>query len=319
MGYRKRIPVNVIMAESCEPPFADRVEFLGINFIAKIISQPSHLLNNIFHRVQSFLENPINVKRFPPSLLYNCFFNFSQIDHLFYKADTPTFCLYPYKFKFFIPYVSFQEGNLKNSYHSVTLFHNLFPTRESQVHFFTDGSKTKGLPFSGFAVYNSANKTSFKIINHYRTSDKASIFTCEAMAILTALQKVESDPTQVIYIFSDSKSVLEAIVFFKNYRNRSYLIWDIIHSTYKLFFKGKEIKFYWIPAHVGIENNERADELAKDAAFTGYDTQFLISVSDAKSLAKEKLFNKLWNWAQERGKHKGTYFFQEFFKKSRKP
>jgi len=88
---------------------------------------------------------------------------------------------------------------------------------------------------------------------------------------LTALKKAESDPTQIIYIFSDSKSVLKAIASIKNFRNRSYLIYDIIYSTYKLSLKGKEIKFYWIPAHVGIEHNENADELTRDVAFSSYD------------------------------------------------
>lgn len=51
MGYKKSTSINVIMAEAYESLFADRMEFLGMNYIGKVISQSNHPLNNIFYKL----------------------------------------------------------------------------------------------------------------------------------------------------------------------------------------------------------------------------------------------------------------------------
>jgi len=281
LGYRKSTPLNIILTESCEPIFKDRIEFLGHNYIARTSSQPNHPLNTIFSKIDDHLNNPTLVKRISAPLLYECHSSFSRIAHLFHQSNIPTFCLYDYSLKFFCPQVSFEEGILlKEDPQPSSLFNSLFPLLSNQNHYFTDGSKIENLPFSGFAVYDRNNNLSLK----KRTSDRASIFTCEAMAILTALQRCESDIANLIFIFSDSKSVLEAISSNKNFKKRNHLIWEIIQSIYKLYSINKEIKLFWIPAHVGIECNELVDKLAKEAAISGVDVQLPLPISDAKTL-----------------------------------
>lgn len=65
-----------------------------------------------------------------------------------------------------------------------------------------------------------------------------------------------------VCIFTDSKSSLQAI---SSYRPTHYFYY--IHSIQQLL-QGlkKEICFQWIPGHIDIMGNERADELAKLAA-----------------------------------------------------
>lgn len=138
------------------------------------------------------------------------------------------------------------------------------------------------------------------------------------MEIATALQFALDDPKH-IFIFSDSRSVLQAI-FFKDYRIKSsHLIWTIRKLLFELKQLGKDVQLVWIPAHVGIEGNEMANSAAKDAVTIGTDTQFLLPYSDFKSLWKEKLFSNFHDWAQTRGSHKGYYYFENFFKPKKKP
>lgn len=323
MGYRKSTPINVLLAESCEPRIVDRIEYLAFNYISITVSQCNHPLINIFNNLQEIIDNPTRVTRISTLRLYECYNIFLQIAHLFYKSEIPVFCSYPYPhLKFFLPQVSFEEGELlKEDTLSSRLFNILFLLQTPLNHYFTDGSKIENLSFAGFAVYDRNQNICYK----KRTSNRASIFTCEAMAILIALQKCDEDTAQEIYIFSDSRNVLEAICSTKYSKKRSHLVWKILYLIHKLKSKDKEIKLFWIPAHVGIEFNELVDKSAKEAAVTGVDVQLSLPISDSKTLWKENLFKKFWTWAQDnhkgnhKGNHKEKFFFQHFFKPSRKP
>ena len=63
-------------------------------------------------------------------------------------------------------------------------------------------------------------------------------------------------------LVSDSKSVLEAI---DSQENKNPLIMDTLESIYKLRKRRKYIEFCWIPSHIGIIGNEKADRAAKAA------------------------------------------------------
>ncbi|CAD6208542.1 GSCOCG00010537001-RA-CDS, partial [Cotesia congregata] len=64
-------------------------------------------------------------------------------------------------------------------------------------------------------------------------------------------------------IMTDSKSSLEAIA---NPNTKNPMIVNIQEVIHKCSIKNKEITLIWIPSHVGITCNEKADELAKTAA-----------------------------------------------------
>lgn len=106
----------------------------------------------------------------------------------------------------------------------------------------------------------------YKSCTQYRTSNKASIFTCEAIAIIYALKQSFSIDKTKISIFTDSKSVLQAILSKRNFHHRSHLIWEILKLLYELHQLDKSIQLFWIPAHVGIPYNEEADKAAKFTA-----------------------------------------------------
>ncbi|GBP96896.1 Putative 115 kDa protein in type-1 retrotransposable element R1DM [Eumeta japonica] len=74
---------------------------------------------------------------------------------------------------------------------------------------------------------------------------------------------VKASREKVVNILSDSRSSLELL---SNPRAGHPLAHAIRESTRNAKAEEKEIRFYWLRAHVGTKGNERADELAKIAA-----------------------------------------------------
>ena len=118
-------------------------------------------------------------------------------------------------------------------------------------HLYTDGSKTEG--GVGYAFHCSGK--SFQ----NRISPISSIFTAELLAIKDAINYTEtSTPSNKITIFSDSRSALQAITNF-NTNPIVQHIQDLLISSNKSFH------LCWVPSHVGVAGNDRADELARSS------------------------------------------------------
>ncbi|GBP79451.1 hypothetical protein EVAR_48914_1 [Eumeta japonica] len=74
---------------------------------------------------------------------------------------------------------------------------------------------------------------------------------------------VKASREKIVNILSDSRSSLELL---RNPRAGHPSAHAIRKSTINAKAEVKEIRFYWLRAHVGTKGNERADELAKIAA-----------------------------------------------------
>ena len=106
-----------------------------------------------------------------------------------------------------------------------------------------------------------------------RISDNTAITTAEIKAIDLALQKIKKEllkgkcPTnKKILICSDSLSAAEALESQKSNTSRPDLTQRIhkISQTLKTQYN-MSLTLLWIPSHVGILGNEKADSLAKKA------------------------------------------------------
>ena len=119
--------------------------------------------------------------------------------------------------------------------------------------------------------------------------DKSSIFTAELEALVSALRYVKMTNTDNRFvIFSDSKSVLQAISS-KWEHPAIRILMEYLHSIH---FIDKEVVFCWIPSHMGIQGNERADKAAKEALSKDV-TECLVSYTDACQYISEHV-KKLW-------------------------
>ena len=93
--------------------------------------------------------------------------------------------------------------------------------------------------------------------------NEATVYTAELTAIILAVNQIKesNDKYNTKYvIYSDSKSAIESL---KRYSNKNPLEIKIKQLINKLYVRGIIIEVCWIPAHVGIPGNEKADEKAK--------------------------------------------------------
>ena len=146
-----------------------------------------------------------------------------------------------------------------------------------------------------------------------------SIFTAEAMAILKVLNMCLKRDFNNVSIFSDSKSVLSAVTSFFHPNKSSTLILYIKDKIRILEDKGTKIQLIWVPSHLGIPGNERADLAAKEAIQTGQVSKLGIPKCNFKSLWKEKMYLSLFSHCVELIELKGASYFKLFHFPHTKP
>lgn len=161
----------------------------------------------------------------------------------------------------------------------------------SAVCIFTDGSVKQGAPFSGFALTSLDGSVS----RQYRSASFLSSFCVEVMAILKALLLARAEGWVSVTIFSDSRSALSAVRSRFNPRSSSYLVLRVKSVLLDMERAGTLTRLVWIPSHVGIRGNERADALAKDAIPHGVDSQLRIPLREFKNYWKEDMFTELFD------------------------
>ena len=132
-------------------------------------------------------------------------------------------------------------------------FHNILQHRPDNLSVFTDGSKDN-------------NKTACAAILNKTILKKAlpmesSIFTAVARAIDLALNIISKSKHKKFIIFSYSLSVLLSL---RNKKFQNPLIIKLL-SRLDSISNRKEIIICWIPSHIRVRGNERADSAAKSA------------------------------------------------------
>ena len=127
-------------------------------------------------------------------------------------------------------------------------------SHDCSEHVFTDGSKTStgvgaAVVFPSFSAATALPPA-------------ASIYTAELAAILSALYFISFLPSGSFTIFTDSRSVLQAIgtLDLGHPLIAKVCLW--LHAL----SVSSEVKFCWVPSHIGVAGNEKADVLAKAAS-----------------------------------------------------
>ena len=124
-----------------------------------------------------------------------------------------------------------------------------------------------------------------------------SVFSEQSYAIIMALNIIYCERENNFVIFSDSMSSLQAVKGFKLELN---LVYQSIKDYSHLTESGKRIVVCWIPSHVNITGNERADLAAKSAV--------TLPITKMKTPATEliprisqfclKEWQDIWDWCE---------------------
>ena len=130
------------------------------------------------------------------------------------------------------------------------------------VQIYTDGSKTDKGVGAGVVIYHQEGATQEL---RFRLGSRCSNNQAEQVAILRALEALRNynTPIKSAAIHTDSKITLDLI---SNNSSHCFLIEEIRQNLQILAQQTWKIHFQWVKAHAGNEGNERADQLAKQAA-----------------------------------------------------
>lgn len=158
---------------------------------------------------------------------------------------------------------------------------------------------------------------------------KGTVYSGELIAIENALYKiinkqVDSD----LLILTDSKSSVEAI---KNNRMSAHSATATLNiretisglkkkreDNGKSNMEERKIVIGWIPSHIGIEGNEIADQMAKEATKSQHDDRIKVPYSDWKAFYKEEMMSRTRSRNEKEGTVKGINYFREIHNKKKK-
>ena len=192
----------------------------------------------------------------------------------------------------------------KNKTHPLTYQENFFNIHEKYQNYsyiYTDGSKD-------------SNRTRFGAVLNKKMMKKclpneASIFTTEICAINLVLQIVDTNNIKKFVIHSDSISVLQSI---KNANQNKPLIVKLLNKLNTIRHSKKGI-LCWIPSHIGIQGNEKADSLAKAALNMTPDQNAKIPYTDLKHKIKTTMTQK-WQQLKDKNTHNKLYQIEPILK-----
>ena len=175
----------------------------------------------------------------------------------------------------------------------LSAYNELVSKFPSYTRIYTDGSKDGEKAASAFT---SGNHTT-----SLRLPDNTSIFSAEIKAIALALNFIKHNNIKNAIIFSDSLSVLQSL----HYRNLENTLLRRLLVKHTKLSTTHNIIYCWLPSHIGIAGNEKADHAAKQA-LSELPTDFTLPYSDFKPCITKYLFNKWqtsWNDAVQNKLH----------------
>lgn len=287
LGAFKSTRITSILAESGEPCLDKRRHLLAINYVINLRRNPNHINNRIINNqdfARKYETKPRSRKPFRIRFLsiltkYNIHLEeHNIIKHVRY---TVPYWVYP-KIKVDLSLKPTNKKDTPPAKLKSDFLQHVQEKYNETLFIYTDGSKSERGVASAF--YS-------EIAQFQQTLNKCnSIFTAEMMAIYFATSFIRRIDLNNITICSDSLSSILAI---EHGQNKHPLCASIIEN---IILSRKNIIFLWIPSHVGIYGNERADQLATQSFTSNSPVDSSIDSSDLKKELRKTIIH---TWKME--------------------
>ena len=241
-----------------EPSLGARRGKLSMQYATKIKSLLNHPAQNaVFDNtyMKLFDARPSAIRTF--GLRIKQFLTASNIDFSDIWETPSYFILPPWYIK--PPKIVLDLVHLKKDRTDASIYQQHFleirDRHHNHIPVYTDGSRDRNY-LACATVFPSDTEFSMRL------PDSASIFTAEIWAIIKALDGIKNVSASKFIIFTDSLSCLQALLYMKLEQP---LIGMVIRKYVSLNIATKNIILCWVPSHVGIRGNEKADSAAKSA------------------------------------------------------
>ena len=290
VGAFRTSPVESLYVEASELPLEERRIKLSLQYITKLRSTPSNPAYDCIFNPEYERKYLKNTKVIAP-LGIRMKEHIEACDIPLYNInDDDIYDVPPWELS--IPTVNLAlHSTTKSETRDVDFKQRFMEINDSYVEknymtVYTDGSKSDD-NVSASAVFP------FDILK-VNLDVHTSIFTAEAVALKLAVQYIQRHPSRRTVIYSDSLSCIQAL---ENKNLNHPDIREIIQILTYLREVDSIIEFCWIPGHIGIRGNEKADKIAKEIInHPIYETK--IPFSDLKPRIREyvnSLFQHKWD------------------------
>ncbi|CAB0043250.1 unnamed protein product [Trichogramma brassicae] len=307
LGYRRSTPTNILLAEAKISSVEERAGMLGRKYVARALCNDNLEMTIA---AKEFYQSQKSGRR-PSGCLSRCIFSVLGDEYRIQSRER----FDPYNNSYYstlmysaVLNVSLGQ-DIKSSPAPNRLLNEYIEARKATP-IYTDGSKVKGAPSVGYAVYCPRDE--------YRSSGSlspiSSIFTAECCAIIGALEHIALTDGERFMIVSDSLSALLGV---GSLRTRS----DTMEQTLEIKrriaalssgIRGKEIELLWIPSHIGLESNEEVDALARSATLREHPRASFVRYSDLAAEFSKVARNNTEAKNKMDGQEKGRTYFELF-------
>lgn len=190
-----------------------------------------------------------------------------------------------------------------------------FLSKCNGIKLFTDGSKMQSCVGASCVAPDNDIRICRKVHSN------SSIFTAECIALNDALDICLSNVTLDYFIFTDSRSALEALNSTRsNVKTNPYIL--EIKRKYNLHREnvhGTTISFFWVPSHVDIRGNELADQSAKNSALRTKVDLDRIPFTDFVEKFKRDAKTSTVETISDPNSSTGRIYFDRFYLQGTKP
>lgn len=187
-------------------------------------------------------------------------------------------------------------------------YHKILTCSNGVQHVYTDGSGYRG--HVGAAAVSKWWNQNIEEQAYMGDNQISTVYAAELKGIELALNWGLDGYTwpgcKELNVWTDNQAAISAVADPNGCASGQYILRDIVTKIDRLRAKGIQVAVRWIPAHIGVYGNERADRAAKEAATVALrrlNGLCYLTACHRQILASAAKYH--WDWAWSKAQHGG--------------